>query len=102
MAALVLRADIYTHTSYTTYNLKMTDRATAWSLTINNPTEADEENIQHARQKGWKVIGQLEQGENGTKHYQLLVKTPRIRFGGVKKEFPRAHVEVARNVAALE
>lgn len=80
----------------------MTDRATAWSLTINNPTQADEESIQLARQKGWQVIGQLEEGENGTKHYQLLLKTPRIRFGGVKKLFPRAHIEVARNVAALE
>lgn len=80
----------------------MTDRATAWSLTINNPTQADEESIQLARQKGWQVIGQLEEGENGTKHYQLLLKTSRIRFGGVKKLFPRAHIEVARNVAALE
>lgn len=78
------------------------ERSRAWSITINNPISADEENINEARQKGWKVLGQLEQGANGTKHYQLLVKTPRIRFGGVKKQFPRAHIEVARNVAALE
>jgi len=79
-----------------------TQRATAWSVTINNPTPADEENIAKARQKGWKVEGQLEKGESGTPHYQLLVKTPQVRFSAVKSAFPRSHIEAARNVAALE
>lgn len=79
-----------------------TQRATSWSLTLNNPTSADEECINLARQKGWKVEGQLEKGENGTPHYQLLVQTPQVRFSAVKKMFPRAHIEVARNVAALK
>jgi len=80
----------------------MSDRATCWSVTINNPLPADDENIARAKQKsGWKVEGQLEQGENGTKHYQLMVKTPQTRFGSIKKAFPRAHIEVARNVKAL-
>jgi len=77
-------------------------RGTSWSVTINNPTAADEENISLARQRGWKVEGQKEVGENGTPHYQLLVKTPQVRFSAVKKSFPRAHIEIARNVAALE
>lgn len=55
-----------------------------------------------ARQRGWKVDGQLEKGENGTPHYQLILKTPQVRFSAVKKAFPRAHIEVARNVQALE
>lgn len=79
----------------------MTDRATAWSLTINNPVAADEEQIAAARQKGWKVEGQLEKGESGTTHYQLLLRTPQVRFAAVKKQFPRAHIEIARNVVAL-
>lgn len=79
-----------------------TVRGNTWSITINNPIAADEENIAYARQRGWKVDGQLEQGESGTKHYQLIVKTPQIRFSAVKKQFPRAHIEQARNVAALE
>jgi len=80
----------------------MSDRATCWSVTINNPLPADDENIARAKQKsGWKVEGQLEQGENGTPHYQLMVKTPQTRFGSIKKAFPRAHIEVARNVKAL-
>lgn len=80
----------------------MSQRATAWSVTINNPVSADEENINLARQKGWKVEGQLEKGQSGTPHYQLLVKTPQVRFSAVKKQFPRAHIEVCRNIGALE
>ena len=80
----------------------MTQRANSWSITINNPVASDEENIALARQKEWKVEGQKEVGENGTPHYQLLVKTPQIRFSAVKKVFPRAHIEIARNVKALE
>lgn len=76
-------------------------RASHWSVTINNPIKADEENIALARQKGWKVEGQLERGKEGTPHYQLAVRTPQVRFSAVKKAFPRAHIEVARNSAAL-
>lgn len=80
----------------------MSQRASSWSVTINNPTASDEEYIALARQKGWKVEGQKEVGDSGTPHYQLLVKTPQVRFSAVKSQFPRAHIEVARNVAALE
>lgn len=78
-------------------------RASAWSITINNPNKQDEENINLARQKsGWTIIGQLEKGDNGTPHYQLMVKTPQVRFSAIKNAFPRAHIEVARDVKALE
>jgi len=77
-------------------------RASCWSVTINNPIKADEENINIARQKGWTVEGQMEKGENGTEHYQLVVKTKQERFSALKKAFPRAHIEVARNSSALE
>jgi len=81
----------------------MSDRASAWSVTINNPTADDETDINSARQrKGWTIIGQKEKGEEGTPHYQLLVKTPQTRFSALKNAFPRAHIEKARNVKALE
>lgn len=76
-------------------------KATCWSLTINNPEQSDEDNIQEARLKGWKVEGQKERGEEGTEHYQLMLKTPQVRGSAVKKQFPRAHIEVARNTLAL-
>lgn len=78
-----------------------TIRASCWSVTINNPTPADEEQINLARQKGWKVEGQLETGVEGTRHYQLCVRTPQVRFSALKKAFSRAHIEVARNEQAL-
>lgn len=79
-----------------------TQRHSIWSITINNPTPADEEDIARARQKGWKVDGQLEKGENGTPHYQLMVSSGQVRFSAVKKAFPRGHIEPARNAKALE
>lgn len=81
---------------------KSTDRHTSWSVTINNPTAADEEEIALARSKGWKVEGQIERGENGTPHYQLLVKTPQTRFSTIKNYFKRGHIEPAKNVVALK
>lgn len=50
----------------------------------------------------WKLEGQLEKGAEGTIHYQGMLKTPQVRFSAVKKEFPRAHIEVARSAAALQ
>lgn len=78
-----------------------TQRATCWSLTINNPTAADDEEINLARQRGWQVDGQPEMGKEGTPHYQLIVRTPQVRFSAVKRAFSRAHIEAARNPVAL-
>jgi len=78
-----------------------TTRSSCWSLTIANPTAKTEEEIALARQGGWEVVGQLEEGEGGLKHYQLMLKTPQVRFSAVKKSFSTAHIEVARNPKAL-
>jgi len=82
--------------------MKSDVRASCWSVTINNPVQADEENINMARQKGWKVEGQKEVGDNGTPHYQLLVESGQVRFISVKKAFPRAHIEICRDKKALK
>lgn len=77
-------------------------RATCWSVTINNPTKSDDECIALARQKsGWKIYGQREMGAAGTEHYQLMVTSPQVRFSAMKKAFPRAHIEIARDRTAL-
>jgi len=83
----------------------MSDRGTAWSVTLNmkNVSRATCEGmINQARLSNWGVQGQIEVGKEGTEHYQLLVKTPQVRFSAVKKVFPTAHIEKARNVKALE
>jgi len=78
------------------------NRSSAWSVTINNPQPSDFEEMAVARQRGWQVDGQVEKGEEGTPHLQLLVRTPQVRFAAVKKAFARGHIEPARNVAALQ
>jgi len=75
----------------------MTERATCWSITINNPTPEDV----RCEMPGWTLEGQYEEGAEGTKHFQGRLKTPQVRFSAVKNVFPRAHIEVARNPEAL-
>lgn len=80
-------------------------RSSAWSVTCNLKTVSRstvDACIDAAKANGWGVEGQLEQGEEGTQHYQLMVKTPQVRFAAVKRVFPTAHIEPARNVSALK
>jgi len=78
--------------------MDITKRATLWSLTINNPTPQE---VDGALPPGWSLEGQYEEGSEGTRHFQGLLKTTQVRFSAVKRQFPRAHIEVARNEAAL-
>lgn len=78
----------------------MTDRATCWSITINNPTDTDlKPNFPNGK---WVLQGQLEKGAEGTIHYQGMLITPQVRFSAVKKCLPRAHIEIAKNRNALQ
>ena len=66
-------------------------RASHWSITINNPTEADR--IAIRTQPRWlrKVKWQDEQGENGTVHIQAYANTDQVRMSALKKWLTRAH-----------
>jgi len=75
----------------------MTERFSCWSITINNPTKAE----LLCQVPGWKLTGQFEKGKEGTEHFQGMLKTPQVRFSAVKRAFPRAHIEGARNALAL-
>ena len=74
-----------------------TCRHSCWSITINNPKL---EEVQ-CDVPGWKLKGQYEVGAEGTRHFQGILRTPQVRFSAVKKVFPRAHIEAARNPEAL-
>lgn len=79
-------------------------RGTRWSVTINCKSvsrSTAEECIGRARQLGWRVYGQIERGDSGTEHFQLAISTPQVRFSAVKKVFPTAHIELAKNWSAL-
>lgn len=76
----------------------MSDRGSCWSITINNPTQADTPTLP----AGWVFKSQLEKGKEGTEHIQGCLTTgATVRFSAVKKVFPRAHIELARNKAGL-
>jgi len=78
-------------------------RGTCWSITINNPTKEDEECIAKLRNMPWFVAftSQNEVGAEGTPHIQGMLRTSQQRFAAVKKALPRAHIELAKNAAAL-
>lgn len=80
-----------------------TVRASHWSITINNPTEEDVDAWKNVRSHHFvkHSQGQFEKGENGTVHIQGYLQTDQVRFSSIKKIFPRAHIEVARNPVAL-
>jgi len=84
----------------------MTERGSHWSVVLNFknvPRARCEEQIEAAKGLGWGIEGQVEGGEKeGTPHYQFYVRTPQIRFSAVKKVFPTANIQKARNVAALK
>lgn len=78
-----------------------TKRATCWSGTQFN-LKAFEVQQNEATQLGWTVKGQLEEcPETKRQHYQFAVKTPQVRMSQVRKVFPGAHIEEARNPKAL-
>jgi len=82
----------------------MAQRASCWSITINNPTKEDDVSIAALRRMPWFIEfkSQLEQGEEGTPHIQGMLRTSQQRFGTIKKALPRAHIEIARSAAALQ
>lgn len=79
--------------------MSSTERANCWSITINNLTDED---LNVELPPGYTLQGQMEVGEDGTEHYQGMLTTPQVRFSAIKKLFTRAHIEVARNRAALQ
>ncbi|QGH73224.1 MAG: Rep protein [CRESS virus sp. ctrF513] len=66
-----------------------------WLLTINNPKENELEELA----KIYKITGQYEKGENGTRHIQCVVSFNCQRyFNSIKEMFPRAHIEPVRRI----
>jgi hypothetical protein len=73
-----------------------------WSGTQFN-LKAFEGQRNEAARAGWTTIGQLEEcPDTKRQHYQFAVKTPQVRMSQVRKMFCGAHIEEARNKAALE
>lgn len=81
-----------------------TDKSCCWSITINNPDEADKIAWAALKNYSWfrSQDGQMEKGQEGTPHFQGILHTTSIRFACIKKVLPRAHIEKAKNPKGLE
>lgn len=79
----------------------MDNRASHWSVTINNPVDEDRKALGSPPGFVKKVMYQDEVGEEGTLHIQGYVQTGQVRMSQLKKWLPRAHLEVARDKNAL-
>lgn len=76
----------------------MNPRARSWCFTINNPSETDKSEIEKCN---GEYLYQEECGENGTNHYQGVIKFKNaISFKSMKKKLTRAHLEVTKNLKA--
>ena len=65
-----------------------------WLGTLNNPDVDPEEYLLSFAQRATYVCGQLEEGEQGTRHIQFYVNFPyAIKFGALKKLCAKAHFE---------
>lgn len=75
---------------------------TSWIITLNNPTEEEKTSWKQIRLNHFvkEALGQIEVGENGTPHIQGYIRTDSVRFSQIKKLFPRAHIEGAKNAIA--
>lgn len=68
-----------------------------WCFTINNPSADDELQMDRLRDVSTYLVYQLEQGENGTRHYQGYVEfSIRKKGSTVKNLIPRAHLQQRR------
>lgn len=76
-------------------------RGSWWSITINNPEQADRDALANPPAFVKKVVQQDERGENDTLHIQACANTSQVRFAQVKSWLPRAHIEFARDKSAL-
>lgn len=86
---------------YLTIRYRMS-KARSFCFTINNYTDDDEcyvNTMADMDNVKYMVVG-VEKGDNGTPHYQGYVSFENARsFSAVKKELPRAHIEVAKGSA---
>lgn len=79
-------------------------RAVCWSITINNPSQEDFDQVKNTAGHHWfkKFEGQIEKGDTeGTPHIQGMLRTTSVKWSVIKKAFPRAHIEPAKNATAL-
>lgn len=72
-------------------------RARTWCLTLNNPTDQDEVDLNHLSDSVKRLLVAREHGESGTEHFQGYVQFKSMKsLAQVKSISQRAHWEVAK------
>lgn len=73
-------------------------RGRCWILTINNYAQSDLDTLESLKPKLKKHSWQSEVGKEGTEHLQVCLWFENQRtFTGMKRLFPKAHIEKAKN-----
>lgn len=81
----------------------MTERASWWAITLNNPTDEDRELLKTPPKFVSEMWYQMEHAPTtGTPHFQMCLHTTQQRFAAIKEFLPRAYIEKARNKDALQ
>lgn len=76
-------------------------RSRNFCLTKNNPKESLTEFFEILKRDAVCACVQLEQGSNGTAHFQAFVSYKNAKhIGAVRKSFPGCHVDPAKNAIA--
>lgn len=71
-------------------------RSRAYCLTINNYTEEERQFLMGYGPTEYIIVGD-EIGKEGTRHLQIYFRLKNAKsFSKIKKEFPRAHIEIAK------
>ena len=95
---------IITQTAFPTRLLffTMSNQASRWVFTINNPTDVDRGHVAelgNSERVKYLVVGR-EQGEQGTPHLQgFVVFNGSFRLSRVSRLLPRAHLEAAKGTS---
>jgi len=80
----------------------MSERASWWAITLNNPTQEDCELLIAPPPFVSEMWYQLEHAPTtGTPHFQMCLHTTQQRFAAIKEFLPRAYIEKAKNKDAL-
>lgn len=75
-------------------------RSRAWCGTLNNPSDAEHDDILNHGMFTYVIIGREVGAETHTPHLQMYVRAPNpIRLQSLTSRWPRAHWEIARGNA---
>jgi hypothetical protein len=91
-----------TKTQKTQRDVILNNRSRNWILTVNNYTKTDLTTLENLREKISEGNWQSEIGKNGTEHLQIGLSFKNAKtFKQMKKHFPTAHIEIAKNKFAV-